>query len=195
MVNALGTLRSVTDEMKEKRFAEFVISSEAVDSYGTVFRLSGWDLKRYNQNPLVGYNHQIFSTDPDNIIGRSEVFIEDDKLVGRVFFEDAETNPKAEKIMRKVFNGTLNMASVGAMINEAHWGKRSDNEDPEILYFTNQELYEWSVVTVGANPDAIKRSMETIETIKKDITPEPPAPETEKRSVFEAQLSINKNQF
>jgi hypothetical protein len=41
---------------------------------------------------------------------------------------------------------------------EGHWGKRADDEDPDVLYFTKQRLMEWSVVSIPSNPDAMKRS-------------------------------------
>jgi hypothetical protein len=40
--------------------------------------------------------------------------------------------------------------------------KESGIEDPEAIYFTDQELLEWSVVTVGSNPEALKRESQTI---------------------------------
>lgn len=158
--------RNVTDEMIANRQAEFVISSEAKDTYGTVFKMDGWLLERYSQNNLVCYQHRASSDDPDNIIGLGEVFVEGDKLIGRVTFEDAETNPKAEKIMRKVHNGTLKMASIGANIIDGRMGKSELNEDPDIIYFTRQELLEWSIVSVGSNPDALKRNADLLGEIK-----------------------------
>lgn len=44
-----AVLRALTDEQKKNREAEFVISTEAVDTYGTVFKSSGWDLTRYEK--------------------------------------------------------------------------------------------------------------------------------------------------
>jgi HK97 family phage prohead protease len=190
-------VRSTSEEMIENRQVEFVISTESVDSYGTVFRASGWDLNRYLKNPVVCYQHRSGSDDPDNIIGTSTVRVEDDKLIGVVTFEDAETNPKAEKVFRKVVNGTLKMASVGARVHKARFGDKEKGEDENVLYFERQELYEWSVVAVGANPDAHKRNQitldEMIEDVKKEVSSETSSEEGQelKRSVREAQLIIN----
>lgn len=159
-------VRSLTDEQIEKRQAEFVISTEAVDTYGTVFKVDGWDLTRYEQNPVVLYAHQSWSADPDVIIGTSEVFVEDQQLIGRVTFESAETNPLAEKVFRKVQAGILRMASIGADIREAHWGVESTGEDPNVLYFDKMDLLEWSIVPIGSNPDAHKRSAEALSELK-----------------------------
>lgn len=194
-------VRELSKEQIENRQAEFVISTETVDSYGTVFRMDGWDLTRYNQNPIVLYGHRSWDGNPDSIIGTGEVFREDGKLIGRVTFEDAEFNPTAEKVFRKVQAGTLRMASIGANPSEAHWGKKEAGEDPEVLYFDRQELLEFSIVPIGSNPDALKRNAEAITAIKNEYTrqlpvqPETVDPNNNKKllSIREAQLIINKN--
>lgn len=159
-------VRSLTQEQIDKRQAEFVISTEAVDTYGTVFKIDGWELKRYEQNPVVLYAHQSWSADPDIIIGTSEVFVEDRQLIGRVTFEDAESNPLAEKVFKKVQAGILRMASIHADVSEAHWGVESQGEDPNVLYFDKMELLEWSIVPIGSNPDALKRNAAALENLK-----------------------------
>ena len=193
-------VRNTTAEMLDKRQVEFVISSEAVDSYGTVFKMDGWDLNQYMQNPVVCFQHRSNSDDPDNLIGTSTVRIEGDKLIGTVTFEDADVNPKAEKIFRKVQAGTLKMASVGARILKARYGDDEKGENKDVLYFTKQRLMEWSVVSIGANPDAQKRNTQTIEEIRTSLVADIPAEveevvESEQRNVQEAQVIINKNRI
>lgn len=195
-------VRDTTPDLLEKRQAEFIISSEAVDSHGTVFKIAGWDLNRYNANPIVCYQHRSYSNDPDDIIGVSEVYIEDDKLIGRVTFESADVNPKAEKVYQKVINGTLKMASVGARINRARLGEEEKGEEQDTLYFVDQELIEWSIVSAGSNPEAFKRNAKTIEELREDLTKqidvtiEPNTTKTKKSlRVYEAQNIINKNKF
>lgn len=194
-------VRSTTESMLSNREVEFVISSESVDTYDTVFRISGWKLDRYLKNPIVCYQHRSTSSDPDDVIGTSTLRIEDGKLIGTVRFEDAEVNPKAEKVFQKVVNGTLKMASVGAIIGRADFGDKSKGEDPNVLYFSEQELLEWSIVSVGSNPDAHKRNAQTIEEIRTSVAKEIDVQEEDvttfnkktKRNVREAQLIINKN--
>lgn len=193
-------VRDATAEQIENRQVEFVISSEAVDSYRTVFKMDGWDLASYQRNPIVCYQHRANSDDPDNIIGTSTVRIEGDKLIGTVTFEDAETNPKAEKIFRKVQSGILKMASIGASISKARLGIEENGEDKDVLYFTEQRLMEWSIVSIGSNPDAHKRNAETISDLKTEaikslevIAPEVVESVKKSRSVQEAQMIINNN--
>ena len=198
-VSRTAELRAaLTPEQIENRQAEFVISTEAVDSYGTVFKVAGWDLKRYTGNPVVGYNHRLgaWNDDPDNVIGTSEVWVEDGQLIARVTFEPAEENPKAEKVFKKVQRGTLRMASIGANPTRGHWGDEKLGEDPDVIYFDEQELFEWCVVDIGSNTDAVKRNAETLEAIKKEIPIQITGKEpgtTIKRSVRERQLLIIKN--
>ena len=193
-------VRDTTAEMLEKRQVEFVISSEAVDSYRTVFKMDGWDLSGYNRNPIVCYQHRANSDDPDNIIGTSTVRIDGEDLIGTVTFESAEINPRAEKIFQKVQSGTLRMASVGANVQKARLGVEENGEDPDVLYFTEQRLMEWSVVSVGSNPDAHKRNSETLAEMRtslaKDlavVAKEIKANAEKSRSVQEAQVIINSN--
>lgn len=161
-------LRELTAEQIDNRQAEFVISTEAVDDHGTAFLLAGWDFERFENNPLVCYGHRWWDGDPDNVIGTGEVFIEGEELIGRVTFESEEVNRKAEKIFKKVKAGTMRMASIGALPKSAHWGVEEAGEDPTVLYFDDQELIEFSIVPIGSNPDALKRSTAAIEEFKKD---------------------------
>lgn len=194
-------VRNLTPDQIENRQAEFVISSEAPDTYGTVFRMDGWDLTRYEKNPIVLYAHRSHGDDPDNIIGTGEVFRDGDQLIGRVTFESADVNQKAEKVFRKVQAGTLRMASIGANPTQGHWGVAEANEDPELLYFDRQELLEFSIVPIGSNPDALKRNAEAIEQVKtkfaRAIDVVDPTiitnPNDKTLSIREAQLIINKN--
>lgn len=147
-----------TDE--ERRMVEFVASTGAVDTYGTVLPPDLWDLSRYARNGVVGYQHDIYySDDPDNVIGRGEAYTANGELLIRIFFEPAELNPKADKVYRKVLFGSINAVSVGFRATApGHWGRKADGEDPDVYYYNGQELMEVSVVNVPSNPDAVKRS-------------------------------------
>jgi HK97 family phage prohead protease len=147
-----------TDE--ERRMVEFVASTGAVDTYGTVLPPDMWDLARYARNGVVGYQHDIYySDDPDNVIGRGEAYTAGGELLIRIFFEPAELNPKADKVYRKVLFGSINAVSVGFRATApGHWGRKADGEDPDVYYYNGQELMEVSVVNVPSNPDAVKRS-------------------------------------
>jgi len=157
----------------EARTAEFIISSESIDRHGTVFKLDGWDLENYQRNPIVCYNHNSNGDNPDTIIGTSEVYKDGANLIGRVTFEAEGDNPLADKVWKKVNKNLLKMASVGGIVHDYRFGNTNQGEDSGTLYFTRVELLEWSIVSVGSNPDAFKRSAEQIEELKAAIKPEP----------------------
>lgn len=175
-------VRALTDEQVQNRQAEFVISTEAEDTYRTIFEIAGWNLERYNRNPVVIYVHDTMSSDPDLVIGTSEVRVEGNELVATVTFEAAENNPLAEKVFRKVQAGILRMASIGADIHEARWGDFDKGENPDVLRFTKMDLLEWSIVPVGSNPEALKRSADGLEDIKKRF------PKSETRNVEDEEV-------
>lgn len=197
-------LRDMTTEMIANREAEFVITTEAVDSYGTVFMADGADFTRYNMNPIVAYAHQACDDDPDMILGTSEVRQEKKVTIGKVRFEDEETNPLAEKIWKKIQAKTLRMASIGARIIEWRWGDETKGEDKNVIYFTRWELIEWSIVPVGSNPDAHLRNQQTLEQMRSDLSKNitingaeevTATGETRKLSVRKAKLMLNQNRF
>ena len=157
----------------ETRTVEFVASDNSVDSYGTVLPVDKWDLKRYQGNGIVGYMHDVYgdswtkSADPDDIIGKGEAFVEDDKLVVRITFEPADLNERADKIYRKIQFGSLHAVSVGFRATaKGHKGDEERGENPNVYYYNGQELLEVSVVNIPANANALKRSMEEEEAVR-----------------------------
>jgi hypothetical protein len=166
-------LRALPDDVEETRTVEFVISDETKDRHGTVLKMNGWKLDNYRKNPVVGYMHNLYgdmcsAPDPDAVIGKSEVFKDGDKLIGRVTFEPAEMNALAEKVFRKIVFGTLRTASVGfALLNG--WTEEKDKKGNVInTYSDSHELLEWSVVNIPSNPSAGKRefSIQTDRALK-----------------------------
>ena len=149
---------------EESRYVEFIISSSDLDRHGSVVNMKGWDLRNFNENPIVGYQHQVYGgnmcqpDNPDNVLGPGRAFIEDDKLIGGVTFETKDINPLAEKIFRKVLNGTLRATSVGFLeIGEGENKRMSDGK--EAYHFSGQELIEFSIVNIPSNPKAVGRSI------------------------------------
>ncbi len=196
-----AVIRELSEKNKTDRTAEFVISDETPDSYGTVFKISGWDLKRYEKNPVVFYAHRSYSDNPDMLIGTSEVRVDGNQLIAVVRFESAEINSVAEKVWQKIQAGTLRMASIGANPRKGHWGDEKMGEDRDLIYFDEQELLEWSIVPIGSNPEALKRESQTLEEIRAAIIKDIPVTEPEEvrqdnnkeLNAFDAQIIINSN--
>lgn len=163
------------------RKMSFVASDNTRDSSRTVLNIKGWDLKRFNKNGIIGYNHNVYgsysgSDDPDNIIGKGHAYIDGDKLMVDVEFEPAGMNELADKIYKKLEFGTLKAVSVGFRpLGKGHWGKGDEalGEKNETYYYAGQELLEVSIVNIPANPNALKRSAELaaaeLEALKKEV--------------------------
>ena len=58
--------RSFTSEIRKKneetRTVTFIASDGSRDSAHTVLNQEGWDLERFNKNPIIGYNHNIYGS-------------------------------------------------------------------------------------------------------------------------------------
>lgn len=176
------------EQEDDSRTFRFVISTEARDRHGTVIKADGWQLENFNANPIVAYMHQTDSSwwsetgpNPDHILGVGRAYIEDNQLIGEVTFEDAETNPLADKIMRKIIHGTLRATSVGFRHIDGHWGIRDNGEDPDTYYYDKAELLEFSIVNIPSNPEALMRSYEP-ELLK--MLPPKPTKETKRKSLL-----------
>ena len=188
----------IRQEGEEGRSLTFIASDGTRDSAGTVLNPKGWDLRRFNKNGIIGYQHKVYGSrdgtdNPDNVIGKGQAYIKEDRLMVDVEFEPAEINPLAEKIYQKLLFGSLNAVSVGFVsVGKGAWGEGQEaltGENPT-YYYAGQELLEVSVVNIPANPNATKKSyiqesidaeMERLRSeVKAEPAPDPqPAPEPE----------------
>lgn len=185
---------------EETRTITFVASDGVRDAAGTVLNQDGWSLKRYEKNPIVGYQHEVYGgwdgSDPDNVIGKARAYVEDGQLLADITFEPKDVNEKAEKIYKKLLFGSLNAVSVGfRSIGKGRWGEGEealDGSNPT-YYYAGQELLEISVVNIPSNPNAVRRAMEyeqnELKALMEAEKPAPaanPDPEPEDRSVENA---------
>lgn len=128
----------------------FVISDNTVDRDNDTIDVKGWDLSRYNGVVLFGH----CSWEP--AIGKSTVKIEGEKLMADAEFVSREVYDFGGMIGEMVRGGFMRSASVG--FRPVEWEVSNDREptnrwaDP--IDFKQQELLEWSVVTIPSNPNA-----------------------------------------
>ena len=162
-------VRAFVPEIRKKntdtRTVTFVASDGSRDSAHTVLNQAGWDLKRFNSNPVIGYNHEVYGAwdtkDVDFVIGKGRAYVEDNTLLVDITFEPKEINELAEKVYQKILFGSLNAVSVGFLpLGKGEWGKGEEGpgEERETYYYAGQELLEISVVNIPANPNALKKS-------------------------------------
>ena len=151
---------------KQARKITFVASDGSRDSAGTVLNPKGWNLTRYNRNPVVGYQHKIYGSidgteNPDNVIGKGYAYMDGSRLMVDVEFEPKEINELADKVYRKLVFGSLNAVSVGFIPRgRGSWGtgEESSTGSRPTYYYEGQELLEISVVNIPSNPNALKKS-------------------------------------
>ena len=181
-------VRAFVPEIRKKntdtRTVTFVASDGSRDSAHTVLNQAGWDLKRFNSNPVIGYNHEVYGAwdtkDVDFVIGKGRAYVEDNTLLVDITFEPKEINELAEKVYQKILFGSLNAVSVGFLpIGKGAWGKGEEGpgEERETYYYAGQELLEISVVNIPANANATRkgedRAAEELEALRKEAEKQP----------------------
>lgn len=149
----VGPQAEVAGVSDTERKIDFVISTESVDRYTDVVRLGGWNIKEYLRNPVVLWGHD----DSVPAIGRSpQVDIRNGALRATAEFATREIYPLADTIYQLVKNKFLGAASVGFIPLKAK--AASGGERPFGLDIIEQELLEWSVVNIPANPDCLTQA-------------------------------------
>jgi HK97 family phage prohead protease len=143
----------------ENRTFEIIISSGILDRDRDTLNPRGWDLKSYKENPVVhwAHDHRIPA-----IARSTKTFRDGDFLVGTPKFPEEGIHPFADMIYNLVLAEIIRAASVGFNPIEYKF-----NDDTGGVDFIKQELLEWSLVNVPANPEALIRAKQ----LGIDITP------------------------
>jgi HK97 family phage prohead protease len=127
---------------------------------------AGWDFKRYLQNPVIQWAH-CYSIPA---IGRADGLYADDKgLHGAIVFNSKEIDPFGWGIGERVRAGVIRAGSVGFRVLEIEIPDRKAAEDGTTLIFRKQELLEFSVCNVPANPFALAKSVAPEEPVAVDL--------------------------
>lgn len=135
-----------------KRQIEFIISNAAVDRYGDIVEVAGWDLKNYKTNPVVLFGHM--SSIPP--IGKAiRTWKDGDALRSIAEFMPQDISAFAYSIFRMYEEKFLRAVSVG--FRPLKWERIKDDEGNETwsYRFQKQELLEFSAVPIPANPEAL----------------------------------------
>lgn len=145
---------------EESRQVRCIASTDTLDAYGEVVE-QDWQLDRYKKNPVVLFNHNygaLFGGPSSQLpIGKCvDIAVKDGQLEATIQFAPAAANPMAEQVWQGVLAGTLRAISVGFRSGGVRIEKR-DGVDVTVL--SQNELYEISCCPMGANPDAIMKSL------------------------------------
>jgi HK97 family phage prohead protease len=135
----------------------WVFSSFDLDRMGERIDPAGWDFSCYLKNPVIQWAHRFDIP----AIGRAENIIADDRgLRGSVIFNGKEFDAFGWGIGERVRAGVIRAGSVGFRPIEIEIPPKKDGKDGTSLIFRKQELLEFSVCNVPANPFALARHRE-----------------------------------
>ena len=136
----------------------WVLSTYDLDRFAERIDPAGWDFKRFMDNPVVEWAHRYDIP----AIGKIEgLTIDDDGLHGLVFFNDKDYDPFGWAIGQRVKAGVLRAGSVGFRPIEIEIPSKEDGKDGTGLIFRKQELLEFSICNVPANPFALAKEVHT----------------------------------
>ena len=145
-----GLLDATKTEGEEDAFAVNMILSDAgIDRDEERILTAGWDIANFKKNPVLLWGHD--KSRP--AIGTVKSLTKGDNLSGVVVFIDKVTDHFGWSIGEKVAKGIIRAGSVGFM--PKIWKFIDDPEDAAWLEFEKQELYEFSICNVPANPRAL----------------------------------------
>jgi HK97 family phage prohead protease len=152
-------MRNEQGEMSNEKKAEgyeWVLSTFDLDRFGERIDPAGWDFKRYMENPVVEWAHRYDIP----AIGKIEgLVIDDEGLHGLVFFNDKSFDTFGWSIGQRVKAGVIRAGSVGFRPVEIEIPSKEDSKDGTSLIFRKQELLEFSICNVPANPYALAKSI------------------------------------
>jgi hypothetical protein len=148
-----GPQAEVSVNSEADRTIDFVITSEAVDRMTDTIRLGGWKTQNYVRNPVVLWAHD----DSIPAIGRgTNLRVENGAMRSTAAFATREVYPLADTIYQLVLGKFIGAASVGFIPLKATAAKGKDR--PFGLDIIEQELLEWSVVNIPANPECLTQA-------------------------------------
>ena len=155
----------LTAENESNGFS-WTLSTFDLDRFGERVDPSGWDFKRYLQNPVIEWAHRY---DIPAIGKMDNLTIDDNGLHGVVYFNDKSFDPFAWSIEQRVKTGVIRAGSVGFRVIEIEIPDRKTQEDGTFLIFRKQELLEFSICNVPANPFALAKNESAKTEVKQDI--------------------------
>jgi HK97 family phage prohead protease len=132
----------------------WTFSTFDLDRFSERIDPAGWDYKRYMDNPVVEWAHRYDIP----AIGRADGLCADDKgLHGLVIFNGKDYDLFGWGIGERVKAGVIRAGSVGFRVIEIEIPDKETAKDGTTLIFRKQELLEFSICNVPANPWALTK--------------------------------------
>jgi HK97 family phage prohead protease len=127
------------------RVRRFTISTGAADRDNDTISPAGWRLDNYRRNPVVLWAHDYTQLPLGKAI---DIHVEDQALVADAEFAN---HTFADTVLQMIDGGFLRATSVGFKPEKAIRNDQRGGTD-----FIEQELLEFSIVPVPANPEAVR---------------------------------------
>jgi HK97 family phage prohead protease len=139
--------------------AAWTFSTFDLDRFGERIDPAGWEYARYLKNPVIEWAHRYDIP----AIGKADSLCADEKgLHGMVIFNDRDYDPFGWAIGERVRRGVIRAGSVGFRILEVEIPDKETAKDGTTLIFRRQELLEFSICNVPANPFALAKGNEQL---------------------------------
>ena len=143
-------------EAEENKGIAWTFSTFDLDRYHERIDPLGWDYSQFVKNPVIEWAHRYDIP----AIGKAEnIFADDSGLHGVLVFNPKEYDPFGWAIGERVKAGVIRAGSVGFRVIEIEIPSKADSKDGTSLIFRKQELLEFSVCNVPANPFALAKAM------------------------------------
>ena len=147
----------------------WTLSDSSIDRDRERFDTSGWNLKEFKKNPVLQWSHDATIPAIGKVINPK---IKEERLVGKIEFDSEDAF--AQKIERKVRAGYISAGSVGFFPMQVEIPE-DDKSDLQLIY-RKQELREFSICNVPANPNALVEQPE--KEMYSHVEGTPPNPKT-----------------
>ncbi len=142
--DATGHVKAVAGE---DRTLSFTISTGSVDRDKDTIAIDGWHLRAYAKSPVVLWAHD-YSALP--IAKATQVTSDFNRLMAKAQFPTPDLYAFGATVHDMLREGYLKATSVGFRPLKWQYNEKRGGTD-----FIEQELLEFSVVPVGANPEAL----------------------------------------
>jgi HK97 family phage prohead protease len=151
---------------KEEKGTAWTFSTFALDRFSERIDPAGWDYSHYLKNPVVEWAHRYDIP----AIGKADgLYADENGLHGLVVFNDKEYDPFGWGIGERVKAGVIRAGSVEFRILEIEIPSKEDGRDGTAIIFRKQELFEFSICNVPANPFALTK--EAGHKTQKELSP------------------------
>jgi hypothetical protein len=143
---------AVTGDEAPARSITWTISTATKDRHGDIIDQEGWELDNFKAGGVVLWNHDAYCPP---IAKPLDTSIVDGALKSTAQFATRDQYELADTVYQLALGGFIKAASVG-FLPRAYEEFLDEGDQWPGIKFTQQELLEWSPVSIPANPEALQ---------------------------------------